>query len=168
MPRPRKQGPRPIRGSSWRARARWVYLLPLNLYQLSLNSLIKSFTELEVIEGRAATSPPRPTAKKKRYSRKTFFAAVRTFSLVFFAAPPWYSYEWCLWPLLHESNSERQHRRAQKDVFRGSNLGPQYLYTGLAYAPTEAGFVHGAPPHMWYSWSRVQKTIFPRFCILVF
>ena len=70
--------------------------------------------------------------------------------------------------LLLESNSERQHRRAQKDVFRGSNLGPQYLYTGLAYAPTEAGFVHGAPPHMWYSWSQVQKTIFPRFYILAF
>ena len=63
------------------------------------------------------------------------------------------------WSSDSKSNSEKAHRRAQKGVFRGSNLGPRYLYTGLPYAPAEAGFVHGAPPPLWYRRSEVLKPI---------
>ena len=45
-----------------------------------------------------------------------------------------------------ESNSNKQYRRPQKDIYRGSNFGTQHLYTNLAYAPAEAGFAWGAAP----------------------
>ena len=45
---------------------------------------------------------------------------------------------------------------AQKGVFRGSNLEPRYLCTGLPNGPAEAGFVHGAPPPLWCRWSEFQ------------
>ena len=63
------------------------------------------------------------------------------------------------------SNSKKQHRRPQKGVYRGSNFGTRDLYTGLAYAPAEAGFEHRAPPPRSYGWPLVPKSGFPHFSV---